>query len=79
MIVEFDIEVEGGRWLWIKAEMDGPEPDVGIFGYGCHGFIAYDWKGEKVEVTQAENDLICARASEVAQGRSWDDDDEGIW
>lgn len=53
--------------------MQGPDPDVGIFGDWVDELEVVDDNGNQVDLTNDEDEAVCLKASEIAQDRASDD------
>jgi hypothetical protein len=73
MKIDFDFTLPDGRTVFCEALMQGPDPDVGIFGLWVDELEVTDEQGNPVELNDAEDEAVCMKASEIAADRDSDD------
>ena len=67
MQISFEATLDDGSKVQVEAAMSGPDPSVGLFGWGVDGeLVVLDEDGQPVELTDAEDDRLCQMAGKLA-------------
>lgn len=80
MSVSFTATLDNGETVNVVAHLTGPEPDVGLFGYGIDYIEIFDEAGNEYakDLTDSEDDRLGDEAINIANDRNrWPDPPPG--